>query len=195
MSYNIRIFGYIDKGYTGHSVMVECSIRNGFPGFDITGLPGASVKEARERVRCALRSCNFRFPQSRILVNLSPASQTKDSTLLDLPLACSILCSMEKQNRQKDRYNGGTINVMIAGELTLDGNVLQSPHSIGALDAEENEGCSIGVIPVTIPSYVLKTCRRCSLSAATSYAAQYRSRNPDRTAPGRTRSSSRTSSV
>ena len=151
MSYNIRIFGYIDKGYTGHSVMVECSIRNGFPGFDITGLPGASVKEARERVRCALRSCNFRFPQSRILVNLSPASQTKDSTLLDLPLACSILCSMEKQNRQKDRYNGGTINVMIAGELTLDGNVLQSPHSIGALDAAENAGCSICVIPVTIP--------------------------------------------
>lgn len=151
MSYNIRIFGYIDKGYTGHSVMVECSIRNGFPGFDITGLPGASVKEARERVRCALRSCNYKFPQSRILVNLSPASQTKDSTLLDLPLACSILCSMDRQSRQKDRYCGGTVNVMIAGELTLDGSVLQSPHSIGALDAAENAGCSICVIPVEIP--------------------------------------------
>ena len=151
MSNNIRIFGYIDKGYTGHSVMVECSIRNGFPGFDITGLPGASVKEARERVRCALRSCNFKFPQSRILVNLSPASQTKDSTLLDLPLACSILCSMEKQNRQKDRYGGDTINIMIAGELTLDGHVLQSPHSIGALDAAVNTGCSVCVIPATIP--------------------------------------------
>jgi len=150
MSNNIRIFGYIDKGYTGHSVMVECSIRNGFPGFDITGLPGASVREARERVRCALRSCNFKFPQSRILVNLSPASQTKDSTLLDLPLACSILCSMEKQGK-KDRYGGDTINIMIAGELTLDGNVLQSPHSIGALDAAVNAGCSVCVIPVTIP--------------------------------------------
>ena len=151
MSNSIRIFGYIDKGYTGHSVMVECSIRNGFPGFDITGLPGASVKEARDRVRCALRSCNYRFPQSRILVNLSPASQTKDSTLLDLPLACSILYGMEKQNRQNDRYGGDTVNIMIAGELTLDGNVLQSPHSIGALDAAENAGCSICVIPVSIP--------------------------------------------
>ena len=148
MTDRIRIFGYIDKGYFGHSVMVECSIRNGFPGFDITGLPGASVKEARERVRCALRSCDFKFPQSRILVNLSPASQSKDSTLLDLPLACSILCAM---NRQKEAFCPDPVSIMIAGELTLDGNVLQSPQTVGALEAAANAGCRVCMIPVSIP--------------------------------------------
>ena len=147
MKERIRIFGYIDKGYTGHSVMVECSIRNGFPGFDITGLPGASVREARERVRCALRSCDFKFPQSRILVNLSPASQSKDSTLLDLPLACSILCAM---NRQKEEFCPEPVSIMIAGELTLDGNVLQSPQTVGALEAAVNAGCRVCIIPVCI---------------------------------------------
>ena len=149
MPNNIRILGYIDKGYTGQSIMVECSIRNGFPGFDITGLPGASVKEARERVRCALRSCGFKFPQSRILVNLSPASQSKDSTLLDLPLACAILCS---QTRGQNGYQDGeTISIMIAGELSLDGTVLQSPQSIGALEAAAASGCSICIVPARIP--------------------------------------------
>ena len=148
MTDRIRIYGYIDKGYTGHSVMVECSIRNGFPGFDITGLPGASVKEARERVRCALRSCDFKFPQNRILVNLSPASQSKDSTLLDLPLACSILCAM---NSRKEVFCPDPVSIMIAGELTLDGTVLQSPQTAGALEAAANAGCRVCIIPVDIP--------------------------------------------
>ena len=156
MPSNIRIFGYIDKGYTGQSIMVECSIRNGFPGFDITGLPGASVKEARERVRCALRSCGFKFPQSRILVNLSPASQSKDSTLLDLPLACAILCSQTRGQNGGTSHpypdqGGGTINIMIAGELSLDGTVLQSPQSIGAMQAAAACGCGICILPVRIP--------------------------------------------
>ena len=148
MANRIRIFGYIDKGYTGQSIMVECSIRNGFPGFDITGLPGTSVKEARERVRCALRSCGFKFPQSRILVNLSPASQSKDSTLLDLPLACAILCS---QTRHQDPMVENTINIMIAGELSLDGTVLQSPQAAGALEAARTSGCHVCILPVSIP--------------------------------------------
>ena len=146
MRNKIRIHGYMDKGYTGTGVTVECSIRNGFPGFDITGLPGASVKEARERVRCALRSCGFKFPQNRILVNLSPASQTKDSTLLDLPLACAILHAQTKPE------NGGapageTIGIMIAGELSLNGQVRNAPQAMGAIEAARNSGCSICIVP------------------------------------------------
>ena len=146
MRNKIRIHGYMDKGYTGTGVTVECIIRNGFPGFDITGLPGASVKEARERVRCALRSCGFKFPQNRILVNLSPASQTKDSTLLDLPLACAILHAQTKPE------NGGapageTIGIMIAGELSLNGQVRNAPQAMGAIEAARNSGCSICIVP------------------------------------------------
>ena len=137
---NLRIFGYVDKGYTGSPVLVECSIRNGFPGFDITGLPGNSVKESRERVRCALRSCGFKFPQSRVLVNLSPASQPKDSPLLDLALACAILCS-------RTQYDEKTVNVMIAGELHLDGSIPSAPQTGGAVEAARNCGCTVCIVP------------------------------------------------
>lgn len=154
MRNEIRIHGYMDKGYTGTVVSVECSIRNGFPGFDITGLPGASVREARERVRCALRSCGFKFPQNRILVNLSPASQTKDSTLLDLPLACAILHAQTKPE------NGGapageTIGIMIAGELSLSGQVLNAPQAMGAIDAARNSGCRFCIVPFETPEQTI----------------------------------------
>ena len=146
MRKEIRIHGYMDKGYTGSGVRVECSIRNGFPGFDITGLPGASVKEARERVRCALRSCGYKFPQSRVLINLSPASQVKDSTLLDLPIACAVLHAQTKPD------NGGApagepVDVMIAGELSLSGQVQNAPQSMGALEAARNAGCKVCLVP------------------------------------------------
>ena len=149
MQRGLTIYGYVDKGYDGHSTKVECNIRSGFPGFDLTGLPGASVKEARERVRCALRSCNFKFPQSRVLVNLSPASQPKDSTLLDLPLACAILTTQARSQNKGCPEVAGMIKVMIAGELSLSGEVLPSPQSTGALDAARRTGCSFCILPGT----------------------------------------------
>ena len=146
MRNEIRIHGYIDKGYTGSAVRIECSIRNVFPGFDITGLPGASVREARERVRCALRSSGYKFPQSRVLLNLSPARQVKDSTLLDVPIACAILHAQTKPE------NGGApagdpIDVMIAGELSLNGQILDAPQAMGAIEAAKGVGCSICLVP------------------------------------------------
>ena len=146
MRNEIRIHGYMDKGYTGSDVRVECSIRNGFPGFDITGLPGASVKEARERVRCALRSCGYKFPQSRVLINLSPASQIKDSTLLDLPIACAVLHAQTKPDNG-GAPAGGPIDVMIAGELSLTGQVQNAPQSMGAIEAARNAGCKACLVP------------------------------------------------
>ncbi len=164
MGRQIRIHGYMDSGFAGQAILVECSIRNGFPGFDIVGLPGSSVKEARERVRCALRSCNFKFPQSRILVNLSPAGTPKDSTLLDLPLACSILCSQSRQVAQtrKEMQDMGdqffilhpdeipehaVIDVMIVGELSLDGHVIEAPQAMGAIEAARKIGCQACIVP------------------------------------------------
>ncbi len=163
MGRKIRIHGYMDSGYEGQSILIECSIRNGFPGFDIVGLPGTSVKEARERVRCALRSCNFKFPQSRILVNLSPASTPKNSTLLDLPLACAILYSQSQQGRsdpqqiQDEEFfnlypdempdDPSPIDIMVAGELSLDGHVVESPQAMGAIDVARRSGCRLCIVP------------------------------------------------
>ena len=61
------------SGVNGYEVQTECYIGTGLPAFDLVGLPDASVKEARERVRAAIKNCGFRFPVSRIIVNLAPA--------------------------------------------------------------------------------------------------------------------------
>ncbi|MGP1508058.1 MAG: ATP-binding protein [Sphaerochaeta sp.] len=150
MPKELIIYGYMDKGYNGHGVLVECSIRNGFPGFDITGLPGASVKEARERVRCAFRSCGIKLPQSRILVNLSPAGNPKNSTLLDLPLACAVLYG-QKRKTIPNTHDGKPVKVMIAGELSLDGHVLEAPQAMGAVEAACRLGCQACILPFSIP--------------------------------------------
>ena len=60
------------RGLDGYEISVECYITNGLPGFDVVGLPDAAVKEARERVRAAIKNCGYKFPVSRITLNLAP---------------------------------------------------------------------------------------------------------------------------
>ena len=73
------------SGIRGNSVLSECYISNGLPGFDIVGLPDAAVKEARERVRAAAKSSGLAFPISRITVNLAPASQKRRAAIMTSP--------------------------------------------------------------------------------------------------------------
>ena len=72
-------------------VSLEAYISNRLPGFDIVGLPDAAVKEARERVRAAIKNNGFKFPVSRMTVNLAPADKKKAGTLYDLPMLIGIL--------------------------------------------------------------------------------------------------------
>ena len=74
------------NGIQGNHITVECYISNGLPAFDIVGLPVAAVKEARERVRAAVKTSGMRFPTGRITVNLAPASLKKTGTHYDLPI-------------------------------------------------------------------------------------------------------------
>ena len=74
------------RGVSGYAVSVECHVSNGLPGFDIVGLPDAAVKEARERVRSAIKTNGMKFPVSRLTVNLAPADTRKAGTLYDLPV-------------------------------------------------------------------------------------------------------------
>ena len=67
------VFGYAPWGFEGELVRVEVDLRRGVPSMDIVGLPGGAVREARDRIRIALRRAGFEFPAERILVNLSPA--------------------------------------------------------------------------------------------------------------------------
>lgn len=88
---SVNSFGV--SGIGGYGVEVEVYISNGLPGFDIVGLPDAAVKEARERVRAAIKNNGFRFPVSRLTVNLAPADKKKAGTVYDLPILVGILAA------------------------------------------------------------------------------------------------------
>ena len=118
-------------GISGNGVTAECYISNGLPGFDIVGLPDAAVKEARERVRAAIRSSELKFPVSRITVNLAPASLKKSGSHYDLPILLSILTACGEVKRP-------SADCAFLGEVGLDGTVRPVsgvlPMSIAARD-------------------------------------------------------------
>ncbi len=84
------------RGLNAPAVRVEVHLANGLPSFNIVGLPEASVRESRERVRAAVLQSGFDFPNRRITVNLAPADLPKDSGRFDLPIALGILAACEQ---------------------------------------------------------------------------------------------------
>ncbi len=104
------------SGIEGDLITVECFISNGLPGFDVVGLPDAAVKEARERVRAAVKVSGMKFPASRITVNLAPANLKKAGTHYDLPILLSIMAAsglIRKPNSAS----------AFIGEVSLDGKI------------------------------------------------------------------------
>ena len=104
------------NGINGYPVSVECFISSGLPGFDIVGLPDAAVKEARERVRAAIKNSGFKFPVSRITLNLAPADTKKSGTLYDLPILLDILIATEVCRAPREK-------AAFLGELSLEGKL------------------------------------------------------------------------
>ncbi len=115
---HIRSLGF--QGVGGYAVDVECYVTNGMPGFEIVGLPDAAVKEARERVRAAIRNNGMKFPVSRLTVNLAPADQRKAGTLYDLPVLLGILSATGEIRPVPD-------SAAFLGELSLAGEVRPVP--------------------------------------------------------------------
>ena len=81
-------------GVDGHLVRVEVHASNGLPGYRVVGLPDASCRESRDRVRAALMSSGFKWPQLRLTVNLAPSGLRKVGSGLDLAIALGVLCSV-----------------------------------------------------------------------------------------------------
>ena len=103
-------------GVSGYEVTVECMLSGGLPAFDVVGLPDAAVKEARERVRAAVKNCGAQFPVSRITVNLAPARLRKEGTVYDLPILLGIMAaSGEVRTLPQD--------AAFLGELSLTGTL------------------------------------------------------------------------
>lgn len=104
------------QGIEGYEVAVECYITNGLPGFDIVGLPDTAVKESRERVRAAIKNCGFKFPVSRITLNLAPAGTKKTGTVYDLPILLGILTASGNIRLPKEKC-------AFLGEVSLEGKL------------------------------------------------------------------------
>ena len=86
-----RVTGCTVVGIEGRTVDVEVFLSSQLPSFDIVGLPDAAVREAKDRVRAAVKNSALDFPQQRIVVNLAPADLKKEGPQLDLALAIGIL--------------------------------------------------------------------------------------------------------
>ena len=113
----VKIISATHNGLEGVLISVEVDISKGLPVFNIVGLPDASVKEAKERVRAAITNCGFEFPLGRITINLAPADVRKIGSLLDLPMALGILMESNQISRKSLKDS------IIFGELSLFGEL------------------------------------------------------------------------
>ncbi len=127
-------------GFHTYMIQIEADISNGLPSFDIVGLPDATVKESRDRVRAAIKNCGFKFPVSRITVNLAPADRKKEGSLYDLPVLLAIL-------KASDQLKADLSNSVTIGEVALDG-ILRGVNGVLAMTITAKEN---GVENIFVP--------------------------------------------
>ncbi len=112
-----KVYSGCVTGMEAASVDVEIDISGGLPAFSVIGLPDASIRESRDRIRSAIKNSGFGFPAKKITVNLSPADTKKAGAGFDLPIAVGILAAMDVINT-KD-LDG----ILFCGELSLNGKL------------------------------------------------------------------------
>lgn len=104
-------------GLEGYLIEVQVDVSGGLPCFEIVGLPDTSIREAKERVKTAIKNSGFELQSRRIVVNLAPANTKKEGSYLDLPIAVAILLNIgEIQNQDLE-------STIFIGELSLDGKI------------------------------------------------------------------------
>lgn len=136
-----RIYGADVYGMEARLISVEADISDGLPVFDMVGYLASAVKEARERVRTAIRNMGVHFSAKRITVNLSPANLRKEGTSFDLPIAISLLTGFGYLSQQC------TDQIMMIGELGLDGTL----HGVKGVLAMVMEGRRQGIRQFIVP--------------------------------------------
>lgn len=113
----VRVWSFALQGIEALPVAVEVDVSPGIPSFEIVGLPDAAVREARERVRAAIRNGGWPFPLQRITVNLAPAHTRKEGAGFDLAIALGVLAAAGAFDP------AGLQEIAVAGELALDGEL------------------------------------------------------------------------
>ncbi len=174
------IVSFAQFGYRGEIVKVEADLRRGIPAIDIVGLPDGAVREARERMRAAIRNAALDFPRERILINLSPADLKKEGSAFDLPIALAVLNAADPLSAVFSAENGkNQEELMVLGELELSGAVRPVRGILSAVsrglqrgirwymvpkqNVEEaqirKEACVIGVESITEAAVQMKALR------------------------------------
>ena len=129
-------------GLDAFTVSVEIDVGGGLPRFDIVGLPDASVKESKERVRTAIKNSGKRFPEGRVTVNLAPADIKKEGAFLDLAIAVGII------KASSDILSGIALSDYIfLGELSLDGTLRALTGITPLLISAKKQGYTKFIIP------------------------------------------------
>lgn len=137
------VFSATVSGVDGLRVIVETDVSGGLPCLEIVGMPAASVKEAKHRVRSAIRNSGFSLPSRRITVNLAPAGLHKAGTQLDLAMAMSLLVASGGLPAANAVQDYGFL-----GELALDGSIRPVPGVLAMVLALYESGHQGAVIPV-----------------------------------------------
>jgi magnesium chelatase family protein len=115
-------------------VRVEVDVSNGIPGYTVVGLPDASVRESRDRVRGAIRNSGFDYPCAHITVNLAPADMQKAGSSFDVPIALGVLAATGVLPRRD------IDDLLLLGELSLDGAIQPTRGALPATVAARREG-------------------------------------------------------
>ena len=139
---SVKIISATHQGLDGVLINVEVDIMKGMPTFAIVGLPDASVREAKERVRAAIVNSGFEFPLGRIIINLAPADVKKNGTLLDLPIALGILMESNQITRKSLE------DYVVFGELSLSGEVVKIKGAIPIIFEGENKKKNSYIFPL-----------------------------------------------
>ncbi len=136
-----RVDGVTVVGVRGHLVVVEAYIGRGLPSLTLTGLPGAAVQDARDRIRPAVENARLEWPLRRVVVNLSPGNLRKDGPGLDLPVAMGVLAASAQVRPAR------VAGWVFAGELSLRGELVSTPGTLSAAVAAARAGRRGIVVP------------------------------------------------
>ena len=128
-------------GITSFLAQVEVDATQAMPGFDMVGMLGSEVREAKERVRVALKNSGFQLPPRRITVNISPADIRKEGSAYDLPIAIGILVSMEKLEESVLE------DTLFIGELGLDGEIKPVKGILPIMMMAKEQGIKRCILP------------------------------------------------
>ncbi|MCX6559911.1 MAG: YifB family Mg chelatase-like AAA ATPase, partial [Candidatus Aminicenantes bacterium] len=129
------------QGIEAYVVEVEVDISGGLPNYIVVGLPDASVRESKERVKAALKNNGHEFPPRRVTINLAPADRRKEGSAFDLPIALAHLAYLDEISA--DRFPG----YLFLAELALDGRLKPVKGILSAAILAKKRGFKAVVVP------------------------------------------------